>query len=244
MQDVFTALWNALKSLLQPPVLALVLWPMLLALVVWGGVAFLFWQDWTGALAGLIGQSGIRELLAKVGLHWVPGLAAALLAVLLLLPAVYVTALLITSIAAMPVMVGHVARRDFPALEKKRGGTLAGSLRNALVSVIVYLVLWLLTLPLWLTALWAPVAAVALNAYLNQRLFRYDALADHASKEEFRLFIEQNTGRLYLLGAVLALIQLLPVINLVAPVYTGLAFIHFGLAGLARMRKEAQGGSA
>jgi len=37
---------------------------------------------------------------------------------------------------------------------------------------------WIVTLPLWLTGVGAVLAPVLTSAYLNQRMFRYDALAN------------------------------------------------------------------
>ncbi len=86
-------------------------------------------------------------------------------------------------------------------------------------------------------------AAVALllplmltSAYLNQRMFRYDALAEHASAAEFAHILRTSRGDLFLLGALLSLLLYVPLINLLAPVFSGLAFTHFCLARLARVR--------
>jgi hypothetical protein len=158
------------------------------------------------------------------------------LLILLLFPVILVTALLVTSVLAMPVMVKHVGTRDFPRLEQKRGGTALGSLWNALVAMVIFILLWMVTLPLWLFGLPAVVLPVLLSAYLSQRLFRYDALAEHASPEEFERILERAGMRLYVLGAVLAFIQFVPLLNLFSPVYIGLAYIHFCLRELQQLR--------
>jgi CysZ protein len=103
--------------------------------------------------------------------------------------------------------------------------------------VLVFAGLWIITLPLWLTGILAPVLPVVLSAYLNQRLFRYDALSDHASAGEYRAILEASRGRMYVLGALLALLYYVPLLNLLAPIVSGLAFTHFGLAELARLRQ-------
>jgi len=77
-----------------------------------------------------------------------------------------------------------------------------------------------------------------LSGFLNQRLFRYDALAEHASAEEYRAVLARAHGRLYLLGILLAFVYYIPLVNLAAPVLSALAFTHFCLAELARLRRE------
>ena len=94
----------------------------------------------------------------------------------------------------------------------------------------------MVTLPLWFTGIGALVLPPLISAFLNQRLFRYDALAGHASAEEYRLVLARAGGRLYLLGLLLAFVYYIPVLNLAAPVLSALAFTHFCLAELARMR--------
>ena len=238
MNDVVNALWRGLISQLHPKMLALTLLPLLVVIVVWGSLTMYFWHDWVNGVTQIVSQTELYSVLAVGWVAWIAGYMITTILVLLLLPVVLVTILLITSIVAMPYMVKHVAARDYPELEMKQGGTLSGSTWNGLVAVSIYLLLWVITLPLWFLVLPAPLLSIALNAYLNQRLFRYDALADHASAEEMQQVIEQATSKLYGLGAALAPLQFIPGLNLFTPVYVGLAFIHLCLAELAKLRGE------
>ena len=63
-------------------------------------------------------------------------------------------------------------------------------------------------------------------------------MAEHASPEEYRALLTAAGGRLYLLGLALALLLYVPVVNLIAPVLSGLAFTHFCLDELARLRQK------
>jgi uncharacterized protein involved in cysteine biosynthesis len=76
-----------------------------------------------------------------------------------------------------------------------------------------------------------------LFAYFNQRVFRYDAVADHASAEELRELFRRHSMSLYLLGIVLSLLAHIPVIGFFIPVIAGLAFIHYCLERLAELRR-------
>ena len=75
--------------------------------------------------------------------------------------------------------------------------------------------------------------------YLNQRLFRYDAIAEHASSDEMKTMISLHRSSWWGLGLLTGLLQFVPLLNLFAAVLTALAFIHFGLARLADLRREA-----
>ena len=90
-------------------------------------------------------------------------------------------------------------------LVKAGHGTMLGSMANAFVAIAVFGVLWIATLPLWLTGIGAVVLPALISAYLNQRLFRYDALAEYASGDEYVAIVRRAKGRLYALGLLLAL---------------------------------------
>ena len=161
--------------------------------------------------------------------------------VLLWLPAVYLTALLITSLALMPLIVGFVAARDYPDLERRRGGSFSGGLANALSALALYTAGWVLLLPLWLFAPFGAVVSLALNAWLNQRLFLYDCLAEHADARELAALRQRGGWSLYGLSALLGALHLVPLLNIVAPLYMALAFTHFALDLLRSHRLEAAG---
>ena len=237
MVTVFGAFMRALRDLAHPRVLAVMLLPMLGAVLIWTALAWFFWDAWIACLRGLMEGSAVMRWLAENGAAWLMQSTAVLLVVVLLLPAILVTAIVITELLAMPVIVSVVARA-FPALEQRAGSTIVGSLANAAFAILIFALLWLVTLPLWLTGIGAIVLPALNSAYLNQRLFRYDALAEHASRDEYRRIVDANKGRLYGLGLLLSPLYYVPFVNLVAPVVTGLAFTHFCLGALAQVRRE------
>ena len=79
-------------------------------------------------------------------------------------------------------------------------------------------------------------APLLTSAYLNQRLFRYDALAEHASPEEFAQLVRHSRSDLFLLGILVSLLLYVPVVNLLVPVLGGLAFTQFCLGRLQVIR--------
>jgi uncharacterized protein involved in cysteine biosynthesis len=101
----------------------------------------------------------------------------------------------------------------------------------------LFAVLWLLSLPLWLTGIGELLLPALISAQFNQRMFRYDALAEHASAGEYRAVVQAAGGRLYGLGLALAALYYVPLVNLLAPMLSALAFTHLCLAELARLRR-------
>jgi uncharacterized protein involved in cysteine biosynthesis len=234
MSDILDALLGALKSLLHPKILAIVLWPVIFALVLWGVLAWLFWADWLSALNGWVQPAELW--LDQYDFAWLASMLSVVLLVLLITPLALTSALLIAAIVAMPMMVRHVAARHYPDLAREHGGTVLGSIFNAFIAVTVYVGLWLITLPFWFAAGLGAVFSLLLTAYLNQRLFRYDALAEHASRAEFDQILNNENASFYGMGLILACLHFIPVINLFSPIYTGLAYIHLGLHKLQKLR--------
>ena len=97
----------------------------------------------------------------------------------------------------------------------------------------------LLSLPFWLfPPLW-PVIPLVILAWVNQRLLRYDALAEHADPQEMKRIFARRRGALYVMGLLLALVAYVPLLGFFAPVLFGLAFIHYLLGALAAERRSA-----
>jgi len=236
MAFIFATLHRAALDLMRPRVLSIVLLPMLLALMLWGGLFWLFGAAWVASLHGAI--SGPLAWLGPMLAGWAVAIGTTMLLGLLLLPAIYVTALFITSLIFMPILLSVVASRHYPGLGRQYGGSFLGSVGNGLGALVIYLFVWLVTLPFWLLGPFGAALAILLNAWLNQRLFLYDALAEHASKEELATLRAAGGWPLYGMAALLGLLHLVPLFNFFAPIYMGLAFTHYGLASLARLRRE------
>ncbi len=240
MTQITRALARAFASLAHPRMLALMIWPIAVALLLWTVLAIIFGAQTVGWLQGYLATSAVGAWASR----WFPfDVIAAVLSwvalFVLFVPLVLVTATLIISVISMPAMVNHVAAADYPALERQDGGTLAGSAWNALVALTAFVVLSLLSLPLWFVPLFWPVLPVLLFAYLNQRVFRYDALAEHASAAEMRVIFRRYGKELYLLGIIVSLIAHVPVVGFFIPVIAGLAFIHYCIERLAELRRVA-----
>jgi hypothetical protein len=226
-------------NLLHPRMLWLMVWPMLVSLALWGSVAIFLWVRTAVWLGGILSQwLQAAPYLGQLNLADATLIAAHVLLFLLFVPLVYLTALFILGIFGMQAMVEHVARRSYPQLELRRGGSTIGSVWNGCVALAGMALLALVSLPLWLAPPLWPVLAVAILGWGNQRLLRYDALAEHADGGEMQSVFRGRRLRLYIMGVLLALIAYVPLLGLLAPVAFGLAFIHYLLGALAAQRIE------
>lgn len=238
MSFVLEILRRAAGDLFTPKVLSVMFMPMLAALVIWGGLAWWFGATWVAGLEGFLADIPRPDWLTDMASGWLTGFATYTLLGLLLIPAIYVTALFITAIIFMPILVKVVGDRHYPRLERLQGGTFMGSVFNGVYAMVIYVLIWILTLPFWLLGPFGLAISVILNAWLNQRLFLYDALAEHASARELDVLRREGGWPLYLLAALLGLLHFVPVVNFLAPVYMGLAFTHYGLDKLNQTRSE------
>lgn len=238
MTSIIEILRRAAADLLVPRVISVMFLPMLGALAIWGGLFWWFGATWVAGLEGFVSTAPMLDWFGVSFSGWLMGFATFMLLAVMLLPAIYVTALLITSLIFMPVLVAVVAGRHYPDLAALHGGSFMGSVGNGLYALVVYLLLWLITLPLWLLGPFGAAASVLINAWMNQRLFVYDALAEHASALELQQLRREAGWPLYVLAALLGLLHFVPLLNFFAPVYMALAFTHYGLDKLAQSRRE------
>lgn len=237
MTGVATSVLFALANVLHPRMLWLMLWPVLVAMFGWGLLVVVFWGQLVLWVADLIHQ---WAQYATVVVPWsatdVALFAAKVLIIILLVPLIQLTALFILGIFAMPEMVTYVAARRFPRLAQRHGGSVAGSVWNGVVALAGLVLLGLASLPLWVfPPLW-PILPIAILGWVNQRVLRYDALAEHADAEEMRRIFAERRMTLYALGVALALLAYVPLLGLFAPVVVGLAYIHYLLVRLESLR--------
>jgi uncharacterized protein involved in cysteine biosynthesis len=207
---------------------------LVVAAIVWLAIAIAAWHPVTAGLGDLFGvrPDDDASTLSRIG--------AQVVAVLIFAALAAVTALTAIAVLAMPVIVRTVAARHFPALAAQRGGSFAGSARNALFALLLFMPLWLASLALLIFPLAYAVASLALNAWLSQRMFRYDALAEHASAGEIATLLRRHRGELMGLGLVLSPLSLVPLVNIfVLPLYAGIAFTELCLGELAELRAGA-----
>ena len=234
---MFSALAKAFGQLPDPAFRRVLLRSVLAALVVFTAVWIAAWfgLSWAGeALSGwaALEPGGFWDQV--VG--WVvgaAGVAAVLVASLVLFPAVMLIALslLLDDIAEA------VERRHYPELPPARGQPLGEAIRGALLFLAKSLVLNVLALPLYLVPLVNLFVFYLLNGYLLGREYfelvaarRFDAAGALRLRRKYR-------GRVMLAGVVIAFLLTVPIVNLVTPVVATGFMLHV----LERLRRRETG---
>jgi len=227
---MWASMAKALRDMTRADILWQVLWPPLASLAVWAGIAWLSWQPLSRWLLANLPEWSWLDWLGPYLVHAVLLFAFA--------PLVYMTTVLLVATFSLPRMMAIVAARDYPDLTRYGSANAAfwGSLANSLVAGGLFIVGWLATLPLLLVPGVLLVLPLLWAAWLNQRMFRYDVLAEHATAEERAALFRRRRPEFWLAGLVSAAAAHVPIANIMAPAFGALLFVHVGLAALRDQR--------
>jgi len=264
MNTMLDSFWRAVMYCLHPRVIVLSILPVVIMGVLSLTLGYLYWES---ALVAVRASLESYELVNAM-VHWLGGIGlgslrlvlAPALVLFLAIPLIVVATLLLVAVFMTPSMVALVASRRFPQLERKKGGSMLASIAWSLGSTLLAVVALAATLPLWLVPPLILILPPLIWGWLTYRVMAYDALSDHASREERAQVFREN--RLPLLGiGVLSgylgaapsllwasgamFIAMAPVlVPLAIWIYTlvfafsSLWFAHYCLAALEQLRKK------
>ena len=235
MAGVMLALRRSFATLARGRVWFYMLAPAIVAVIAMVGLSVLLLEH---LIADLIEQPPLSWVVAW-GAFWLAKLLAALGGWLLILSASYLVAMLLTAIVVLPLLLNHLAAIDYPDLARQGSDSVVASTWNSVAAALLFIVGWLVTLPLWLIPGLALLLPLFWMAWLNRRTFTFDALAAHATSDEWRELRRTQAMPLLLLGLAMALLAHVPFLGLLAPSLAALAYIHFGLEALRRLRQGA-----
>lgn len=178
-------------------------------------------------IAILIGVEVLLTSLMVIPWPWAETLAA-IGAGLLLLVAFFFMMAPVTAIFAglyLDDIAGRVEARHYS--QDIKGTPLSGfrAVQTSLQFALVILLVNIAVLPLVFTGIGA-VALIIANAYLLSREFFEMIAMRHMPVGEARLLRKANTPRVFAAGFVPALLSLIPVVNLVVPLFATSYFMH------------------
>lgn len=205
-RSLFDAFWRAAAYCLHPKVIALSLAP----LVIVGGAAMLlgyfFWEPAVDAVRASLEAwallSTVFRWLASIGGEGFQSVVAPLLIVALAVPAFVVASLVVVAAVMTPAMVRLVAARRFPGLERRHGAGFWQSLAWSLACTVAALLAMIASIPLWFIPPLVLVVPPLIWGWLSYRVFAFDVLAAHASRDERRTLIAMHRWQLFGMGVV------------------------------------------
>ena len=249
---------------LHPRIIALSILPVIIMGALSLALGYFYWES-----ALMVVRSELQShALVNAMVHWLEGLGlgslqlvlAPALLLFLAIPVIVIITLLFVAMFMTPSMVALVATRRFPQLERKKGGSFLASIVWSLASTVLAAIALLVTIPLWLVPPLILVLPPLIWGWLTYRVMSYDALAEHASREEREQIFREN--RLVLLGIGIMsgylgaapsllwasgamFVAMAPIlVPLAIWIYTlvfafsSLWFAHYGLAALEQLRQK------
>ena len=235
MGDVMLALARTFGSLRTGKVWLYVLTPALLSLLLAIGLAI-----W--ALGWAVEQMMAfppMTLLVGWGLVWLAHILAYLGGWMAIFALAYLMASLLAAIVIMPLMLRHLSQGEYRDVAAMGKDSFVAAAVNSIGASLVFIVAWVVTIPLWLIPGFSLLVPLLLMGWLNRRTFAYDALSMHATDGEWASLRAAQKTPLFMLGLTMALLAHIPLVGLLAPALAALAFVHFGLEALRRSRGEA-----
>ena len=237
---VAVAFKRALVSQLHPKMLLAVILPFLIMLA---GAVLLMWVFWAPLTHWLTAQSSdwgvlntVDAWLLAIGLFSIKLYLIPLLAAGILLPMSGLLGLVIAAVFIMPIVLGHLDTHNYQGVRRNGRNATVLSAWNAAWVGGLFVIGWLLTMPLWLFPPFAVLLPIFWWSFAITRMLRVDAVVEHADPEERRHLWKRHNRQWWLIGFCLALINLLPPAWLIMPVFSALVFAHFGLEALRQHR--------
>lgn len=235
MADVMLALARTFTNLRSGKVWLYVLTPALFSLLLSVGLAI--WA--LGAVVQHMMDYPPMTLLVGWGLVWLAHILAYLGGWMAIFALAYLTASLLAAIVIMPLMLKHLSATEYRDVAAMGKDSFVAAAANSVLASVVFVIGWVVTIPLWLIPGFSLLMPLLLMGWLNRRTFAYDALSMHATAAEWTAIHQQNKTPLFMLGLTMALLAHVPVVGLLVPALAALSFVHYGLEALRRSRGGA-----
>jgi len=265
MSLLFDSFWRAVAYCMHPRVIALSVLPLIVMVALSFGLGYFFWEGAVASVAAWLQHWELVQTflgwLERIGAGGLRTVFAPLLVLVLATPVIVLLCLLLVALFMTPAMVELVAQRRFAGLQRKHGGSLLMGVLWSLGSTLLALLALVLSMPLWLVPPLVLILPPFIWGWLTYRVFAFDALASHASREERQMLLRQHRGSLLLMGVMSGYLGAAPTLlwasgamfialaPLLVPVaiwiytlvfaFASLWFAHYGLAALERLRAQA-----
>lgn len=256
--------WRAVAYCVHPRVIALSLLPLALMVALAWLLGWLYWDTSVAAVAAWLESSSVMSSIGSwlqgLGLGGVRTALAPFILVVAVTPVIVLVSLVVVAVLMGPSLVSLVAERRFPQLERKKGGSLLVSIFWSLGSMLLAVIALVLSTPLWLIPPLILILPPLIWGWLTYRVMSFDALADHASREERREVLKRHRTTLLGIGVLTgylgaapslvwasgvlfaaAFVVLVPVaiwIYTLVFAFSSLWFSHYCLAALEKLRAE------
>ena len=264
MNLMLNSFWRAAAYCLHPRVIALSFLPLVIMIGLALGLGYFFWdpaQDWVRQSMDSYGwMTTVWTWLQNNGMGSLKAVLVPLLIIFAITPFVVMLSLILVAVLMTPAMVSLVSERRFPKLEHKKGASFAATVGWSFTSTLLAVLALLVSIPLWFIPPLILIVPPLIWGWLTYRVMSFDAMAEHASKEERKELMKNHRGNLLVIGVIsgylgaapslvwasgalfaAAFVILVPIAIWIYTLVFGFAslwFSHYCLAALAQMRAE------
>lgn len=242
--DVGLAFWRSLKSQCHPRMILALFLPVIVTILTGLVLLWFGWTPLTDWLSRQLTDSAvpgtIEPLISTTVFMAIKAWLIPIAAFIILMPMVGIAGLAVAAIWVMPIVLAHVGRRDYPDVLPQGRHATALSVWNVLWVSVLFLLGWLITLPLWLIPPLGLVLSLFWWSFAFSRMMRVDAIVDHASPIERKVLWRDRNAGFWLLGLACAVINLFPPAWVFLPVFSGLVFSHYGFQALRELRQAPE----
>ena len=229
MRLILRSFGLSLKGIFNPWILWLTLRPFFIGAVIWFTILWFTWAPLLDFmkefLTNSFAASWIEKTMSAAGFDSLRAIVAPYFSVVLLMPLVIASILVLVSFTSITSVLRHVEKQNtYHLLKKEHGGSFLGSLWVAISSSFIFLIIVLLTLPIW----WIPPIFALLPpilwGWLTTRLMTYDVLSRHATEEERNDLMLLHRWPLLLIGIFVGLMGAAPTIFWLSSVFVLVLF--------------------
>ena len=198
--------WRAIAYCVHPRVIFLSLLPLVLVIALSMGLGYFYWDAALDQVRIWMQEfpyiTMVLQWLENMGAGNLKAVLVPLLVVMGATPVIVVMSMLAVALLMTPALVNLVARNRFSGLETRHGGGLVASLLWSLFSTLLAGFALLISLPLWLIPPLVLILPPLIWGWLTYRVMAFDAMAQHASREERKILFQRHGGWLLLMGVV------------------------------------------
>jgi CysZ protein len=241
MTNPFEILVKAFIDSFRPKMLLLTLTSVALAIVFWIVLIWLSINPLVRVAMSMLSSIGFDMTSTHTDfflLAWFKAILVPMAVFGFLWPIVTSSAVLLAGLYVTPPVVNYLSGKEFSPLERRGDASTWLGLWVTLKAVLIFLIAWIITLPLWLIPGMAFILPIVLTAYLLITVMRFDALSAYATKQEMKLIQSNDSSSAWLIGMVCAFLSFVPPILLIMPVMSALAFVRYYLRTLSKIRNE------
>jgi len=228
-EKMIDILLKSLKDVFDKEILFVSLIPIIVAALFWGIVFFIF-------------HTQINSFFAYIADHipfisdsnWIKNIIETIGGIF-----IYYELLIITSVMIVGIIADKIVdkiNKKYYNLEKKGFGTLFGSLSISLKQNIIFILLFLVLIPVMFIPMLNILANLILWTILIKEPMYYDSIAMYATKSEYKQLQKNNKLKIIIIAFLSASLFLVPLFGVFVYVLQLLIFTHFNLSKLQEIR--------